>query len=700
MIRKFALFIAGIALSLSAAATQQLIISTPGVATTAPQAATILNANFAELYAANAPFLSAQGANQALMAPNGLSGVPAFRALVSGDIPSSITSAVSQFTNRNAGQIYVIPSGDVTGVADLANLQSAAVQVLATARLPPTATSYSPAARVILGPGTFYFTQSNIALFTGTTLKMTGFWLQGSGRGATWIDYNPTSSGPMFVNTKWLDVKMSDISFVGHDAASDFMWSQEQASVSNVQDYTFEDVEWSGPWNSLFRLTGGNNNSEWKFERSSVGGVITNWIYTPPAVVATITNGSNSIAATNTASQIQVGDTGQFSAAVAPLSANTQYFVVSANATTFQVATTAGGTPVTFSAGGTPNFQTASDQFLNFWFHQVKFDTGTGAGQWINMNYGGSIKIRDSDISGRNPAALSYVFNLLGFSHSRGVQNFEVDGLRVEHKNDNSRLMHSQWAGGSIVFNNLDESSQSTLRTISNVQAWYEIVNAPGPTIEYRNSQLMGVHLYANNTSNYRSQNEILYEMDTLLDNPTAANFITTTNAGNSGGMPRIRFSKSRNLLDSNSAGYKEIVDTDLFWNTSQGGQTNVKTVSCVGANSDFPASGGSFQFRLPMNAMVTQIRYWKPGGGGNSGAFQYTLQTTEGTPTVLAGGAATPMAGANAGTLLPASSMYVTTPNFLMTTDAARTIALIDTLGGGRTGTFTGLNCLIDYIG
>jgi hypothetical protein len=159
---------------------------------------------------------------------------------------------------------------------------------------------------------------------------MMGFWLQGSGKAVTSIDYNPSVSGPMMVNQQWLDLKMSDLTFIGHDANSDFMWAQEQAGISNIQDYTYQDVEWGGTWGSIFRLTGGNNNSEWKFDRDSVTGSVTNWIYVPPAVATAITAGSSTIAITNTASQVQVGDTGFFSNSVVPLFGNTQYFVVSA----------------------------------------------------------------------------------------------------------------------------------------------------------------------------------------------------------------------------------------------------------------------------------------------------------------------------------------------------------------------------------
>jgi hypothetical protein len=60
-----------------------------------------------------------------------------------------------------------------------------------------------------------------------------------------------------------------------------------------------------------------------------------------------------------------------------------------------QVATSFGGTPVSFTASGTPTFTNAADQFLNFWFHQCKFDAGTSAGQVVSMNFGGSIAVTD-----------------------------------------------------------------------------------------------------------------------------------------------------------------------------------------------------------------------------------------------------------------------------------------------------------------
>src|ERR1700719_53278 len=88
MFKKFAAIAAGLLFALSSYATQQIIVTTPGVATTAPNAGTIINANFSELYGF-------------------------FR-----------------------GQLYVLASGDITGATDLADLQAAIATMTASKLLP------------------------------------------------------------------------------------------------------------------------------------------------------------------------------------------------------------------------------------------------------------------------------------------------------------------------------------------------------------------------------------------------------------------------------------------------------------------------------------------------------------------------------------------------------------------------------------
>jgi hypothetical protein len=173
------------------------------------------------------------------------------------------------------------------------------------------------------------------------------------------------------------------------------------------------------------------------------------------------------------------------------------------------------------------------------------------------------------------------------------------------------------------------------------------------------------------------------------------------TNNGNTGGYPVIDFDQCRNALDSSVAGYHEIVDTTLNWQFGSGRPIKKRYVNFVGSNSDFPfnATPGTFiEFRLPRGCMVTKVAYWNQTGSGAGGAYQYTLQTTEASPTVLAGGAATGMAGTTATTPLLSTAQYTTTPNYILATDLARTIQLIDNTG--RTGIFTGPTLIVEYIG
>jgi hypothetical protein len=609
---------------------------------------------------------------------------------------------LNTMTNELYGGQYstlIMPSGDTSGVTDEAAILIAATALTNSFRLPPLDSSNVATGTVRLGPGTFYITGTT-AMLPASPRKMAGFELVGCGRGVTTIDYNPASSQPMFANQEWLNVKFRDLSFTGHDANSDFLWSQEQAALTNIQDYTFADCDWGGSWRTLVRLTGNNNNSEWKFARCTVACNVTNWIYTPPAVSATTTSGSANIAISNTLGQVNVGDTGTFSAAIAPLAANTSYYVVAATTSSFQVATTRGGTPVTFTASATATFTDATDQFLNYWFHQCKFDTGSSPGQWINMNFGGSIKITDCDISGHAPSAgAAYIFNLLGTVHGFGVQNFKADGLRIEHSNANSLLLQLQWSGGTVSFNNLDTSSQAGNNPITTQYVSIAAVNTAGATVEFRNSTLIGQHLYTTSTNNFNFQTQYLYELCTMLENPTAANFIVQSNTGNTSGAPKISFRRCRTSQNATTVGYQEVVDTDLNWAITNGSNTSAKMVSICNAQSGLPVSGGNQAVRLPLGAAVTRIKFWKKSTGV-TGAFQYTVQTTEATPTVLAGGASTLMAGSNAGTAIALYEVELATP-FVMTTDLARTIAVVDTLAGGRTsGAFGGQFLLVEYIG
>jgi hypothetical protein len=594
---------------------------------------------------------------------------------------------------NDPSRLIVLASNDTSGTSDAAHLATAFATIAATTRSPPMAGQPFGSYRVFLGPGTFWFTGSlGDILGAANNSKMEGLEIDGSGRDVTDLDYNPSVSGPFLINTHALNVTMAHMTVTGHDSASDFMWSQEQAGITNVQDYTFDDFVLTGNWNNGERLSGGNNNSEWRWNNFNFTAAVSGaWVYTPPLMASTMTSSSNSIAISgNTAEQIVAGDTGSLDAACAPLSANVQYYVVSATASTYQLSTTRGGSPVTFTANCTPNFSAASDQFLNFWFEHIKFDTGTSQGAWLTLNKGGHVHIHDFSIAGHaSPSTNTCIFNLLGSTHAFGVMSFSASGGRTEILTDTTCVMHSQWSGGSILWEDYDESTYTGQRNVANVYATYEINNNAGPLIAYHNVQLMGTHNFVNNVSNFHYQNEVLYDMVTLQDQASPSAFITVTNNGNSGGYPRIHFNHWRTLSSSTSTGSHPVGETDLFWNQTTGGTTTVKPTVLLGGNSDWPFSGGASVYIYNLNTVFTRLRYSKPANG-NSGAYNYSIQTMEATPTVLA-----TFSGSNAG----AAQSVIDIPLFFQcTTVLACTIEVID--NQSRSGTFTQPLPILDIIG
>jgi len=586
-------------------------------------------------------------------------------------------------------------SGDTSGVTDTAAFISAYNLAISNPLIQPDGDAFGGYAVIALNAGVFYINQSYAmmpGLTKGPTSKMWGLKFKGAGQGLTWIVYTPATPGPLCYNRLIGNVQFEGITFFGNSATSDFYQSSEQGGLSNIQYFNHYDCAWEGTWQNIALVSGGNNNSEWRWDHCTVAsGNIANWLYIAAPANCTITSGNASLAMTNINGGFAVGQTTTFGTTVGNIATSTTYFIVAASPTAIQISTTFMGTALVPNTNGSSVATNANDEFLNFWWTKCKF--WDAKCPWINASFGGQFFIDDCDVSNNQPSATTYIFNLLGQPNAGGVQQFRANGLRIEHATDFSLLMKSNWNSGNISFFNLDQSSQINFRSASDVLCVFTFVNQPGPIITFRDSQLSGVHNYTSFTNNFAYQSQILYEGCTLLQNFSAANFITFTNSGNTGGVSTVHFRHCRNTNSSVTLGYKEVVDTDLFWNTNYAGQTDTKVVSFVSANSDWPINGGNFQIRLPLKAMITRVRYWNPNGSGAGGAYSYSIQTTEGTPTVL-----TTITGANASTPVAASAMVSVTPNFVMTTDLARTIEIIDT--GPRTGIMTGMYCLVDYIG
>ena len=644
------------------------------------------------------------------------------------------------------GGIPYFPSGDSVGNTDDTNFDAIMTQIAATHVLPPTASSYVPQLKLIWMPGIFYHNRTHTMTTAG--LKQSGLWWQGSGRGDTFVYYNPPTTQPHFINRQWLFVKGTDINWKSADPVSDFMWQQEQAGVSNIQDETWYECNWSG-YNNIFRKTGGNNNSEDRVTRCSFLNIGTVF-YTPAPCTATIAPGSNiTLTAQTGPIDIQIGDTVSFTASVSPMVLNTQYYVVSSSGNVIQISTSSGGSPMVFVASGTPTVTAANDQFLNFWAQNSKID---GSGSWFSMWFGGHMSIIDCDMSAWAPTSpavftgsiagttltvtsvasgaiaigqvfegvgvaagtritagsgLSWTVNdsqtvasttmtvvvfaigLLNTPSAQGVCRFKVDGLRMELFNDVGRVLYSRWPFGSIAIRDVDLSSSMGSRNPLNTYFVFDITNNPGPAIEISGGTLGGRLGWVIGSNNFNFCSTASLHDFHILQNPDPSSFLTFSNINNAnnGGLPVIKV-RSVTTASSSTGTFKQVTNCDVNSLLSYGGQTETFSVSMLGTNSDFPSGGGLTQIRLPLNTVITRIRFNKTANS-NTGAYNYNLQDTQGSPNTLAN-----FTGVSAG----AAVNFDLGPLYIRnSSDAIRTLQLIDVQ---NRGIFTNVQLLIDYIG
>ena len=164
----------------------------------------------------------------------------------------------------------------------------------------------------------------------------------------------------------------------------------------------------------------------------------------------------------------------------------------------------------------------------------------------------------------------------------------------------------------------------------------------------------------------------------------------TNQSAPNIGGIPSIEFSK---LLSPSSASgtFKIISDCTMNGLLSFGASLVQRSGSIINNDGQLPANGGSIEVQFPQGALALSVTINIPASSA-AGAFSYTLQTTESTPTVLA-----TITGANAGAAL-AETISLTPGPFFMGTLAQAQLKLTDT--ETRTTSVTVNALLLNYVG
>jgi hypothetical protein len=315
------------------------------------------------------------------------------------------------------------------------------------------------------------------------------------------------------------------------------------------------------------------------------------------------------------------------------------------------------------------------------------FGTGTGG----TGTY--TVSVTQTVSTGTSMMVVVPLVNLLNTAHAGGVTSYNCNHMRIEFTNNVGRRMFSQWGSGAIIENDIDESSQALQRPATNINAVYSITNLAGPTIRVMNSSLAGQNAVVTTGNNFQFGSSILYENITLLQQTTARGFmLTPTNdsSPNVAGIPVIEFSK---LLNPSSASgtFKTISDCTMNGLLSAGASLVQRSGSIINNDGVLPDSGNSIEVQFPQGALALSVTINIPASSA-TGAFSYTLETTESTPTVLAR-----ITGSNAGAAF-AETVALTPGPFFMGTLAQAQLKLTDTETRATTVRVNAL--LLNYVG
>lgn len=283
-----------------------------------------------------------------------------------------------------------------------------------------------------------------------------------------------------------------------------------------------------------------------------------------------------------------------------------------------------------------------SDQFVNYNFYGCNVEYT--AGDFIDMAKGGNVNVWGGGFihtgnGTETTSAAQCFFRFSGNSHSAGTCRLYVEGVRIEHRHQNSQLINCGWGTGSVSFVSCDSSShQYVLTTPTNVvQAEFGSGTASMPEIVFDNCSVMGKHTYHYNVSSWNHTHRVQYrncEVQSFLEAVDFVNYVNDGATGNIAGKPAITFTQCRSGLASD---YKESFDTTVGWAETVNAVVSPKVLSIRPANGYFlETSTSTWNATLPLNSVITRVRCFK-GAGGSSTATNVTYTLTDAGSTTIA---------------------------------------------------------------
>ncbi|MDI5969065.1 glycosyl hydrolase family 28-related protein [Streptomyces sp. SL13] len=284
-------------------------------------------------------------------------------------------------------------------------------------------------------PGRYLVTGPG-ALLNGDTPgdPANGLRLRGAGKRITEIVFRPSGADAYLCsnNDTWANLSFEGMTFTSATPGASFFYSY---STGNVQDYRFSDCEWLGEWTYGLALDGSDTNSEMRWEACRVGGS-----YRKAFLYCGLSQRSKDPA--------------------------------------------------------------AQDQFLNYWFTDMKVEYAWG--NFLEFPYGGSVTCRGGSyiVTGTRPHAdpeygtTSTFFRFPRATHAASVQRFHAEDIRFELRNPDVLVIDSHWSGGTIRFNDCDDTALAFKPFSTALTAHRYDVGPRGPLVRYDSCQLTGTHTY------------------------------------------------------------------------------------------------------------------------------------------------------------------------------------------------------------
>lgn len=278
-----------------------------------------------------------------------------------------------------------------------------------------------------------------------------------------------------------------------------------------------------------------------------------------------------------------------------------------------------------------------SDQFLNYDFYTCAIAQVTG--DFIDMQYGGCVNVwggsyihKGNGSQTTSSAQCFFKIGAAGADHYAGAPQLNVQGIRVEHRHNNSQLIHSEWKSGNIAFRSCITNSNQPLNTdpTAVIQAQFHTAQEL-PNIVWDNCSLMGKHQYYNGSGTYNWQSGINYNNCYIATFETADAFITTTTEGGGppAGLPLVRFTNCK----AKSFDINEVFDCNINWQSRINAVVERRVVSMKKPGGGLPGDGWgtTVTMKLPPNAVITRVTSFKGVTGGSSSTnFSYTLKDAD----------------------------------------------------------------------